>query len=62
MTKEHKTQKKQKELQAKESTGVEVEMVRKRTEDAGPKPGKTQKSTQYFVLSTKARALSSLEV
>lgn len=62
MAKEHRIETKQKELQAKERADVDVAMLRKRTPDARTKPGKTQTSAQYFVLSMAARALSGLEM
>ena len=62
MTREHKPENTQKELQANERTGVELEMVTKRIADAVAMPGKTQKSLRYFLLSTAARASSSLEM
>lgn len=62
MTREHRPENTREELQANERTGVELELERKRMTDAVAMPGKTQKNLRYFLLSTAARALSSLEM
>lgn len=62
MTREHRPENTQGKLQANERTGVELELVRKRMADAVAMPGKMEKSPRYFLSSTAARALSSLEM